>query len=135
MRSYVSRLFAFLVLALLCTAVLPSAAQAKPSIKFSIEHVYMHHAGEVEIVGYFENTGDQTGYIKSFQHDLIINNQDDSQLIWRGHNIHYTTNIKVAPQQKVKHVFHVKNKHIPRYTQRYHWQVKNVHFHWNTSAH
>ena len=48
MRSDASKLFAFLVFALLCTAVLPSVAQAKPVIKFSIEHVYMRHAGEDE---------------------------------------------------------------------------------------
>ena len=46
MRSYVSKLFACLVFTLLCTAVLPSVAQAKPVIKFQIEHVYIHHAGE-----------------------------------------------------------------------------------------
>ena len=57
MRSYVSRLFACLVLTLLCTAILPSAAQARPVIKFQIEHVYMRHAGEVEVVGYFRNSG------------------------------------------------------------------------------
>ncbi len=72
MRSYVSKLFAFLVLALLCTAVLPSAAQAKPVIKFQIEHVYMHHAGEVEIVGYFENSGDQGAYVKWMDIDLTL---------------------------------------------------------------
>ena len=64
MRSYVSKLFACLVLTLLCTAILPSAAQARPVIKFQIEHVYIHHAGEVEIVGYFENSGNQGAYPK-----------------------------------------------------------------------
>ncbi len=135
MGLFKSTIMTLLAICMFTSTFSLSVTAAQPQIIYHTQQVYLKTPGQATIVGYFENTGDQTGYIKSFQHDLIINNQDDSQLIWRGHNIHYTTNIKVAPQQKVKHVFHVKNKHIPRYTQRYHWQVKNVHFHWNTSAH
>lgn len=133
MRSYVSKLFAFLVLALLCTAVLPSAAQAKPSIKFSIEHVYMHHAGEVEIVGYFENTGDQGAYAKWVDLNLTLI-ADNGQQMWSDTGIrHYVDDIYVPANQYVAYTYYVQNPDIPEYHGKYRhrWHTNT---HWEKAA-
>lgn len=133
MRSYVSKLFAFLVLALLCTAVLPSAAQAKPSIKFSIEHVYMHHAGEVEIVGYFENTGDQGAYAKWVDLNLTLI-ADNGQQMWSDTGIrHYVDDVYVPAYEYVAYTYYVQNSDIPEYHGKYRhrWHTNT---HWEKAA-
>ena len=64
MKSFAAKFFTLLFLTLVITAVMPTSAQARPTIKFRVEHVYLHEAGEAEIVGYFENVGDQAAYVK-----------------------------------------------------------------------
>lgn len=133
MRSYAAKLFACLVLALLCTAVLPLSAQARPIIKFSIEHVYLHHAGEAEIVGYFENTGDQGAYVKWTDLDLTLI-ADNGQQMWSDKGIrHYVNDIYVPAHQYVAYTYYVKNPDIPEYHGKYrHRWHSNTH--WEKAA-
>ena len=54
---------------------------ARRVIKFTIEHVYLHDAGEAEIVGYFENDGDEGAYVKWTDLDLTLI-ADNGQEMW-----------------------------------------------------
>lgn len=97
MKSLASKFFAFFVFALLCAAAFPTAALAKPTIKFQVEHVYLYEAGEAEIVGYFENTGDQGAFVKWMDLDLTLI-ADNGQQMWSDAGIrHYVDDIYVDP--------------------------------------
>ena len=126
MRSYAAKLFVFLVLAVLCTAVWPSTAQARPVIKFTIEYVYIHQAGEVEVVGYFENSGDQGAYVKWTDIDLKLI-ADNGQLMWADTGIrHYVNDIYVPANEYVAYTCYIQNPDIPEYHGKYRhrWHTK-----------
>ena len=128
MRTCAAKLLAFLVLAVLCTAILPSAAQARPVIKFTIEHVYIHQAGEVEVVGYFENSGDQGAYVRWTDIDLKLI-ADNGQLMWADTGIrHYVNDIYVPANEYVAYTCYIQNPDIPEYHGKYRHR-------WHTSTH
>ena len=133
MRSYVSKLFACLVFTLLYTAILPSAAQARPVIKFTIEHVYIHQAGEVEVVGYFENHGDQGAYVKWTDIDLKLI-ADNGQLMWADAGIrHYVDDVYVPANEYVAYTCYIQHPDIPEYHGKYRhrWHTNT---HWEKAA-
>lgn len=128
MRSFVSKVFAFFAFALLCTVIFPSSAMARPVIKFTIEHVYLHDAGEAEIVGYFENGGDEGAYVKWTDLDLTLI-ADNGQEMWSDSGIrHYVDDIYVPADQYVAYTFYVQNQGIPEYHGKYNYR-------WHTSTH
>ena len=95
MKSFASRFFAFFVFALLCTTVFPTSALARPVIKFQLKHVYLHEAGEAEVVVYFENSGDQGAYVKWTDIDLTLLS-DNGQQMWSDAGIrHYVDDVYV----------------------------------------
>ena len=133
MKSYASKLFACLVFTLLCTAILPSAVQARPVIKFQIEHVYMHHAGEVEVVGYFRNSGDQGAYVKWMDIDLTLIASNGQQM-WSDTGIrHYVKDVYVPAHKYVAYTCYIQNPGIPEYHGKYRhrWHSKT---HWEKAA-
>lgn len=133
MKPFVSRFFACLVFALLCTAAFPTAALAKPVIKFFVEHVYLHEAGEAEIVGYFENSGDQGAYAKWTDLDLTLI-ADNGQQMWSDAGIrHYVDDIYVDPQDYIAYTFYVQNPDIPEYHGKYRWRY-HTSTHWEKAA-
>ena len=134
MKSFASKFFAFFVFALLCTATFPTAALAKPHIKFQIEHVYLHEAGEAEIVGYFVNNGDQGAYAKWTELSLTLI-ADNGQQMWSDAGIlHYPdTDIYVGPDEYIAYTFYVQNPDIPEYHGKYRWRY-HTSTHWEKAA-
>ena len=133
MKSSATKFFTLLFFALLITAAIPSSAQAKPIIKFGIEHVYLHNAGEAEIVGYFENTGDQGAYVKWTEIDLTII-ADNGQQMWADSGIrHYVDDIYVPAGTYVAYTFYIQNPDIPEYHGKYRnrWHSNT---HWEKAA-
>ena len=133
MKSFVSKFFAFLAFALLCTAAFPTAALAKPTIKFNIEHVFLHEAGEAEIVGYFENSGDQGAYVKWTELDLTLI-ADNGQQMWSDAGIlHEVDDIYVPPQEYIAYTYSVQNPDIPEYHGKYRYRY-HTRTHWEKAA-
>ena len=134
MKSFASKFFAFFVFALLCTAAFPTAALAKPHIKFQIEHVYLHEAGEAEIVGYFVNNGDQGAYAKWTELSLTLI-ADNGQPMWSDAGIlHYLDeDIYVGPDEYIAYTFYVQNPDIPEYHGAYRWRY-HTSTHWEKAA-
>ena len=133
MKSFVTKFFTLLFFALLVTAVMPPEAQAKPLIKFSIEHVYLHEAGEAELVGYFENTGDQDAFVKWTDIDLTLI-ADNGQEIWSDYGIrHYVDDVYVPANGYVAYTCYIQNQDIPEYHGKYRsrWHTST---HWGKSA-
>lgn len=134
MKSFASKFFAFFVFAVLCAAVFPTSALAKPLIKMRIEHVYLHEAGEAEIVGYFVNEGDQGAFVKWTELDLTIT-ADNGQQMWSDSGIrHYLDeDIYVGPDEYVAYTFYVQNPDIPEYHGHFRWQT-HTNTHWEKAA-
>ncbi len=133
MKSITSRLFAFFVFALFCAVVFPTTAMAKPVIKFNIEHVYLHKAGEVEIVGYFENSGDQSAYVKWTELDLTLI-ADNGQQMWSDSGIrHYVNDIYVPKGKYIAYTFYVQNPDIPEYHGKLRYRY-HTNTHWEKAA-
>ena len=134
MKSFASKFFAFFVFALLCTAAFPTAALAKPHIKFQIEHVYLHEAGEAESVGYFVNNGDQGAYAKWTELSLTLI-ADNGQQMWSDAGIlHYLDeDIYVGPDEYIAYTFYVQNPDIPEYHGKYRWRY-HTSTHWEKAA-
>lgn len=133
MKSLTLRLLAVLVLTLVWAAALPQEATAKPTIKFSIEHVYLHQAGEVEIVGYFENSGDQGAYVKWTDLDLTLI-ADNGQEMWSDSGIrNYVGDIYVSPGEYVAYTYYVQNPDIPEYHGKYRYRYHTT-THWEKAA-
>lgn len=133
MKSFASRFFAFFIFALLCAAIFPTAALAKPTIKFYVEHVYLHQEGEAEIVGYFENEGDQGAYVKWTELDLTLL-ADNGQQMWADSGIlHEVDDIYVGPGDYIAYTFYVQNPDIPEYHGKYRYRYQTS-THWEKAA-
>lgn len=133
MKSFASKFFAFFVFALLCTTVFPASALARPVIKFQLEHVYLHEAGEAEVVGYFENSGDQGAYVKWTELELTLL-ADNGQQMWSDSGIrHYVDDIYVSPGEYIAYTFYVQNPDIPEYHGEYRYRYRSR-THWEKAA-
>ena len=133
MKSLTLRLLAVITLALVWAAVLPQEAAARPQIKFGIEHVYLHTAGEAEIVGYFVNEGDDGAYVKWTDLDLTLI-ADNGQEMWSDYGIrHYVDDIYVPEGEYVAYTYYVQNPDIPEYHGKYHYRT-HTSTHWETAA-
>ena len=133
MKSSVSKLFAFLALVALCLAAFPAPALAKPVIKYSVEHVYMHEAGEVEVVGSLHNDGDRGAYAKWIKIDLTLI-ADNGQQMWADSDIvHETGDIYLDPGDAIEYTFYIQNPDIPEYHGKYRWRY-HTSTHWETAA-
>ena len=133
MKFSVSRLLAFFAFAVLCAAVFPLSASAKPHILFHVEHVYLNDPGEATVVGYFENDGDRTAYVKWTELDLTIT-ADNGQQMWADTGIHHELDLEVPAGDFVDYTFYIQNPDIPEYHGRYHWRTSNCRTHWNVNA-
>ena len=78
-----SRFFLLFVLTALCAVIFPLTAVAKPVIRFHTQHVYLYQ-GRVELVGYFENTGDEMAYVNRQEFDLILT-ADNGRELWTNY--------------------------------------------------
>ncbi len=133
MKSSASKLFAFFAFVALCLAAFPSPALARPVIKFNTEHVYLHNAGEAEIVGYFQNEGDRGAYVKWLKYDLTLI-ADNGQEMWSDTEIfHEVDDIYVAPGEYIAYTFYIQNPDIPEYHGKYRWRYHS-NTHWETAA-
>ena len=133
MKKSVFRFFAFAVFAVLCTMLLPQAAEARPHIKFTIEHVYLNDPGEATVVGYIENTGDEGAYVKWTDIDLTLI-ADNGQQMWSDAGIrHEVDDIYVYPGESVDYTVYIQNPDIPEYHQRFRWRF-HTNTHWEKAA-
>lgn len=129
MKSFMSKLFAFSLFAVLCAVVFPQTAAARPIIRFNIESVNLLEAGEAEIVGHFYNEGDQAATVQWLELELTLI-ADNGQQMWADAGIrHDTDGIEILPGGTVDYVFYIQNPDIPEYHGGYRWRyyVKN---HW-----
>ena len=122
-----SRYFSLFVLTALCTVIFPLAASAKISIQWHGEHVYLY-PGRLEFVGYFENTGDEKGYVTRCEFDLFLTASDTGKTLWKTYgNQHYVNSLRVPAHRRVSYTINIRNAHIPAgYKGRYHWSLKNI---------
>ena len=128
-----SKFFLFFALTALCTVIFPLAAAAKPIIRFHIQHVYLYQ-GRAEVVGFFENTGDEMAYAKRYEFDLILT-ADNGRQLWANYGTqHYVNSIKVPAGRRISYTFNVRNPHIPEYHGKYRWRTENVHTYWSKAA-
>lgn len=133
MKSFAAKFFTLFFFALLVMAATPPSAHAKPVIKFTIEHVYLHEAGEAEIVGYFENVGDQAAYVKWTDIDLALFS-DNGQEIWSDYGIrHYVDDVYVPAQGYVAYTCYIQNQDLPEYHGKHRSRWHTV-THWGKSA-
>lgn len=133
MKALTLRLLALIALALFCAVALPQGAEAKPHIKFSIERVHMRQAGQVEIVGYFENTGDQGAYVKWTELDITLIASNGQQM-WADTGIrHYVNDIYVPAGGYKAYTYRVKNPDIPEYHGKYRYRC-HTNTHWGKAA-
>ena len=133
MKSFAAKFFTLLFLTLVITAVMPKSAQARPTIKFRVEHVYLHEAGEAEIVGYFENVGDQDAYVKWTDIDLKLF-ADNGQEMWSDYGIrHYVEDVYVPAHEYVAYTCYIQHPDIPEYHGKYRFRSHTV-THWEKSA-
>ena len=130
-----SKLFAFIILAVFCSVISPQTAAAKPHILFHTEHVYLHHAGEVEVVGYFDNDGDEPAYAQWLEFDLALI-ADNGQQMWADSGIrHYPDDTVYVPEGSyVAYTFYIQNPDIPEYHGHYRWKTTNNRTHWSKAA-
>lgn len=133
MKSLISRLLAVMVLTLIWATAFPQGAEARPIIKFSVEHVYLRSAGEVEIVGYFENSGDTGAYVKWTELDLTLT-ADNGQEMWSDAGIrHYVDDIYVPAGEYIAYTYYVQNPDIPEYHGKYRFRT-HTSTHWEIAA-
>ncbi len=126
MKSIASKLFTLFVFALLCTAAFPPSAMARQVIKYRTQHVYLDNAGEARIVGGFENTGDQGGYVKHMEMDLQLV-AGNGQEMWSGQGLYIEgQDIYVPAGEYVEHDFYIYDEGLPEYHQEYRWKVHFV---------
>ena len=128
-----SRFFLLFVLTALCTIIFPLAAAAKPLIRFHTQHVYLHQ-GNAELVGFFENTGDEMAYVKRYEFDLIIT-ADNGKQLWTTYGTqHYVNSVRVPAGRRISYTINVRNSHIPEYHGKYRWRTENTHTYWSKTA-
>lgn len=128
-----SRFFLLFVLTALCAVIFPLTAVAKPVIRFHTQHVYLYQ-GRVELVGYFENTGDEMAYVNRQEFDLILT-ADNGRELWTNYGTrHNVGSIRVPSGRRVSHTIIVRNPHIPGYKGHFRWRTQNVHTYWSKSA-
>jgi hypothetical protein len=129
-----SKYFLLFVLTALCTVIFPLAASARINIVWHAERVYLYQ-GRVEIVGYFENTGNETGYVTRREFDLFITAADTGKILWKNYGTQYYINsLRVPAGRRVSYTINIRNAHIPGYKGRFHWETKNGHTYWNRNA-
>ena len=129
----VSKFFLLFVLTALCTVIFPLAASAKPVIRFHTQHVYLYQ-GRVELVGYFENTGDEMAYAKRYEFDLILT-ADNGKQLWTNYGTqHYVNSIRVPAGRRISYTINVRNSHIPGYKGHFRWRTQNANTHWSKIA-
>ena len=128
-----SRFILLFVLTVLCSVLFPLAAAAKPHIAFRTQHVYLHR-GEAEIVGFFENTGDEMAYAKRFEFDLVLI-ADNGQQIFADYGIrHYVNSVRVPAGRRITYTFYVRNPRLPDYRGKYSWRIRNPFTTWSKAA-
>ena len=133
MRLLALRFLTLLALAMVWVAAFPQGAEAKPHIKFSIEHVYLHGPGEAEIVGYFENSGDQGAYVKWTEIDLTLI-AENGQEMWSDTGIrHYVNDIYVPVGEYIAYTCYAQNPDIPEYHGKFRWRT-HTNTHWEKAA-
>jgi|GEM_PF-644115 len=110
----------------------PSSAEAKPNIRYHVEHVYLNSPGVATIEGYFANDGDIDGYAKLVELDLALT-ADNGQQMWAYSGIRHDVNIEVPANKYVNYTYYVQHKNIPEYHKRFKWKA-NTNTHWSTSA-
>ncbi len=104
-----SRFFSLFVLTALCTVIFPLAASAKISIQWHGERVYLY-PGRLEFVGYFENTGDEKGYVTRCEFDLFLTASDTGKTLWKTYgNQHY---VKTVSGFRHADVFHTQSIYV-----------------------
>ena len=133
MKKSVFRFFAFAVFAMLCTMLLPQAAEAKPHILYHVEHVYLNDPGEATIVGYFQNDGDRKAYVKWTEFDLTLT-ADNGQQMWADTGIRHDLDLEVPAGESVEYTFFIQNPDIPEYHGRFRWRTRNCRTHWDVNA-
>lgn len=133
MKSTASKFFAFFVFALLCAAVFPTAALAKPAIKFTIENVYLNTPGEATLEGYLVNEGDRAAYVKWTTIDLTLT-ADNGQEMWSDSGIrHEVEDVYVAPGDWVEYTVYIQHPDIPEYHKHFRWR-SYTNTHWEVAA-
>jgi hypothetical protein len=121
----VSKFFLLFVLTALCTVVFPLAAAANHKIVWYAEKLYLY-PGRLEIVGYFENTGNETGYVNRREFDIFIYAADTGKLLWKNYGTqHHVNFLRVPPGRRVSYTINIRNSHIPGYKGRIRWSTKN----------
>jgi hypothetical protein len=107
------------------------AASARINIAWHTEHFYLYQ-GRLEIVGYFENTGDETGYVTRREFDVIITASDTGKLLWKNYGTtHYINSLKVPAGRRVSYTLNIRNAHIPGYKGRIRCTTPYSHTYWN----
>lgn len=133
MRLLNFRFLAVLALFFVWAAALPQEAAAKPYIKFSVEKVHLHHAGEVEVVGYLVNSGDQGAYVKWTDLDITLI-ADNGQEMWSDYGIrHYVNDVYVPAGEYKAYTCYVQNPNIPSYHGKYRFRC-HTNTHWEKNA-
>lgn len=128
-----SKYFWLFVLTAFCTVIFPLTAAARPIIRFHTQHIYLYQ-GRVELVGYFENTGDEMAYAKWHEFDLIITDDNGKQL-WANYGTrHYVNSIRVPAGRRISYTINVRNSHIPGYKGHFRWRTQNANTHWSKIA-
>ena len=126
-----SKFFLFFVFTALCTVIFPLAASARIYIQWHPERYYLY-PGRLEIVGYFENTGNQTGYVNRREFDLFIYATDTGRLLWKNYGTtYYIKSLKVPAGRRVSYTLNIRNAHIPGYKGRIRCTTPNSHTYWN----
>ncbi|MCR5175723.1 MAG: hypothetical protein K6C05_02615 [Anaerovibrio sp.] len=134
MKSIGIRFLGIIAFALMCMAVFPQFAQAKPHITFHADHVYLNDVGRATVTGYFRNSGDKAAYVEWTEFDLEITDKQGN-IIWNGVAIrHYPKNIRVPSKTSIPYTFYIKSKKLPRYKKPYSWRTSNERTHWNINA-
>lgn len=129
-----SKFFLLFVFTALCTVMFPLAASARINIVWHGEHLYLYQ-GRLEIVGYFENTGDETGYVTRREFDLFITADDTGKTLWKNYGTqHYINSLRVPAGRRVSYTINIRNAHIPGYKGRFHWSTKNNYTYWSRNA-
>ena len=110
------------------------ATSAKPIIRFHADHLYLYQ-GRLEVVGYFENTGDETAYVNRYEFDLFITAAGSGRQLWTNYcTRHYVNSVKVPAGRRASYTINIRIWHIPGYKGCYRWWTKNVRTYWNKRA-
>ncbi|MBQ7514796.1 MAG: hypothetical protein IJS96_00820 [Schwartzia sp.] len=130
MKFFVRRILVFFAFAVLCAAVFPQMADAKPHIRHRFTHVYLNEPGALTITSYFENTGDRGAYIEWTEFDLLIMDSDRNRL-WEGTDLrHYPDELWVGAGDVREYTITLHDDGIPEYHGRYTWKKQNARVHW-----